>query len=196
MFYKMKGKIIILSGPSGCGKSTIIKRIMKQRPDLNLGFSVSATSRSPRPGETHGREYYFISPEDFKKKIENNELVEWEEVYSGTFYGTLKSEVERLVNAGHTVVLDVDVKGGMNIKKIYGEKALSIFVLPPSLEILEERLRGRGTETEENIRKRLDKAELEISLSPNYDVCIVNDNVDVVAPRVGDTIGNFKPCEE
>ena len=191
----MKGKIIILSGPSGCGKSTIIKRIMKQRPDLNLGFSVSATSRDPRPGETDGKEYYFISPEEFRKKIENDELVEWEEVYSGTYYGTLKSEVKRLVDNGHTVVLDVDVKGGMNIKKIYGEKALSIFVLPPSIEILEERLRGRATETEENIRKRLDKAELEISLSPNYDMCIVNDNVDLVAPRVADTIDNFKPCE-
>lgn len=191
----MKGKIIILSGPSGCGKSTIIKRIMKQRPDLNLGFSVSATSREPRPGETDGKDYYFISPEEFRKKIENDELVEWEEVYSGTYYGTLKSEVKRLVDNGHTVVLDVDVKGGMNIKKIYGEKALSIFVLPPSIEILEERLRGRATETEENIRKRLDKAELEISLSPNYDICIVNDNVDLVAPRVADTIDNFKPCE-
>lgn len=191
----MKGKIIILSGPSGCGKSTIIKRIMKQRPDLNLGFSVSATSRDPRPGETDGKEYYFISPEEFRKKIDNDELVEWEEVYSGTYYGTLKSEVKRLVDNGHTVVLDVDVKGGMNIKKIYGEKALSIFVLPPSIEILEERLRGRATETEENIRKRLDKAELEISLSPNYDICIVNDNVDLVAPRVADTIDNFKPCE-
>lgn len=188
----MKGKIVILSGPSGSGKSTIIKNLMKTRPDLRLGFSVSMTSRKPREGEEHGREYYFVSEEDFRKKIDADELVEWEEVYAGTFYGTLKSEVDRLVDEGYTVVLDVDVMGGLNVKKLYGDRARSIFVKPPSLEVLEQRLRGRATESEESLRKRLGKAEYEISLSPDYDVTVVNDNLDSAAAKIADTIENFR----
>lgn len=172
-----KGKIIVLSAPSGTGKSSIIKRLMDY-PELNLGFSVSATCRAPRGAERHGVDYYFISQEEFMKKVENGEFVEWEEVYAGTCYGTLRSEVERVINDGRNIIMDIDVKGGLNVKKIFGDRALTIFILPPSKEELERRLRGRGTDAEDVIRKRLDKADYELSFAPEFDLRIVNDNLD------------------
>ena len=182
-----KGKIIILSAPSGTGKSTIISRLM-ENPDLRLGFSVSATSRAPRGAEVNGREYYFLSPEEFRMKVENEEFVEWEEVYAGTCYGTLVSEVERVIDSGRNLIMDIDVKGALNVKKRYGSQALSLFILPPSVEELERRLRSRSTDTEESIRKRLEKAEFEMSFAPQFDARIVNDDLDRASKEVEDTI--------
>lgn len=182
-----KGKIIILSAPSGTGKSTIIARLM-QNPDLKLGFSVSATSRAPRGAEVNGREYYFLSPEEFRAKVDNEEFVEWEEVYAGTCYGTLVSEVERVIDSGRNLIMDIDVKGALNVKKRYGSQALSLFILPPSVEELERRLRSRSTDTEESIRKRLEKAEYEMSFAPQFDTRIVNDDLDLASKEVEDTI--------
>lgn len=182
-----KGKIIILSAPSGTGKSTIIARLM-ENPDLRLGFSVSATSRAPRGAEVNGREYYFLSPEEFRAKVENEEFVEWEEVYAGTCYGTLVSEVERVIDSGRNLIMDIDVKGALNVKKRYGAQALSLFILPPSVEELERRLRSRSTDTEESIRKRLEKAEFEMSFAPQFDARIVNDDLDRASKEVEDTI--------
>ena len=178
-----KGKIIVLSAPSGTGKSSIIKRLLEY-PDLRLGFSVSATSRSPRGTEQHGVEYYFISHNEFKQRAEAGDFVEWEEVYPGTCYGTLKSEVKRVTEAGQNLIMDIDVKGGLNVKKCYGEQALTIFILPPSKEELERRLRGRGTDAEEVIRKRLDKADYELSFAPQFDVRVVNDDLDRAVEEV------------
>lgn len=171
-----KGKIIVLSAPSGTGKSSIIKKLLEY-PELNLGFSVSATSRPPRGAEKHGVEYYFITHDEFKRKADAGEFVEWEEVYPGTCYGTLKSEVQRVTEAGMNLIMDIDVKGGLNVKKCFGEQAITIFILPPSKEELERRLRGRGTDAEEVIRKRLDKADFELSFAPQFDVRIVNDDL-------------------
>lgn len=182
-----KGKIIVLSAPSGTGKSSIIRKLMNYS-ELNLGFSISATSRAPRGNERHGVEYYFISHEEFIRRADNGEFVEWEEVYSGVCYGTLKSEVERLVNEGKNVIMDIDVKGGLNVKKIYGSQAITIFILPPSKEELERRLRGRGTDAEDVIRKRLDKADYELSFAPQFDLRIVNDNLDHAVAEVRDVI--------
>lgn len=182
-----KGKIIILSAPSGTGKSTIIARLM-QNPDLKLGFSVSATSRAPRGAEVNGREYYFLSPEEFRAKVDNEEFVEWEEVYAGTCYGTLVSEVERVIDSGRNLIMDIDVKGALNVKKRYGSQALSLFILPPSVEELERRLRSRSTDTEESIRKRLEKAEYEMSFAPQFDTRIVNDDLDRASKEVEDSI--------
>ena len=178
-----KGKIVVLSAPSGTGKSSIIKRLM-DFPELNLGFSVSATSRKPRGSEQHGVEYYFITQEEFKQKAEADDFVEWEEVYPGTCYGTLKSEVKRVTEAGQNLIMDIDVKGGLNVKKCYGEQALTIFILPPSKEELERRLRGRGTDAEDVIRKRLDKADYELSFAPQFDVRVVNDDLERAVEEV------------
>lgn len=178
-----KGKIIVLSAPSGTGKSSIIKRLMEY-PDLNLGFSISATSRQPRGEEQHGVEYYFISHEEFRKKAERGEFVEWEEVYPGTCYGTLKSEVQRVTEAGQNLIMDIDVKGGLNVKNTYGEQAVTIFILPPSKEELEKRLRGRGTDAEEVIRKRLDKADYELGFSQQFDVRVINDDLEKAVEEV------------
>ena len=172
-----KGKLIILSAPSGCGKSTIIGEIIKN-PSLNLAFSISATTRLPREGEKHGVNYYFLSEEDFKQAIANEELVEYEEVYPGRFYGTLKSEIDGKLAKGQNMLFDVDVVGGLNIKKYYGDNALAVFVQPPSVEVLRERLVGRATDSEEMIEKRLAKAEWEMEFAPKFDVRIVNDNLD------------------
>lgn len=182
-----KGKIIVLSAPSGTGKSSIIKKLMDY-PELNLGFSVSATCRAPRGSERHGVDYYFISHEEFMQRVGRGEFVEWEEVYAGTCYGTLRSEVERVVDAGKNIIMDIDVKGGLNVKKIFGDQALTIFILPPSKEELERRLRGRATDTEEVIRKRLDKADYELSFAPQFDLRIVNDNLDHAVAEVRQAI--------
>lgn len=172
----MNGKLIIFSAPSGSGKSTIIGRL--KEAGFDFGFSVSATSRAPRGTERHGVEYYFLSPDEFRAKIENNEFVEYEEVYAGCYYGTLKSEIDSKLSVGQNMLFDVDVVGGLNIKKYYGERALSIFVQPPSVEVLHERLIGRATDSAEMIEKRLAKAEWEMEFAPKFDVCIINDNLD------------------
>ncbi|MFY9153324.1 MAG: guanylate kinase [Prolixibacteraceae bacterium] len=172
----MYGKLIIFSAPSGAGKTTIVKHLLTQ--DLNLEFSVSATSRGKRHTETNGKDYYFLSPEEFRSKINNDEFLEWEEVYSGTFYGTLKSEVERIRENGQHVIFDVDVVGGCNIKQFYGDEALAVFVQPPSVEELRKRLVSRSTDAPEVIEKRIAKAEYELTFAGKFDVIIVNDNLE------------------
>jgi len=171
----MKGKLIIFSAPSGAGKTTIVRHLLKK--NLNLEFSVSATSRAPRHNETHGKDYYFLSAEEFKKKITNGEFLEWEEVYKGVYYGSLKSEVERIRNHGKNVIFDVDVVGGLDIKKIYGDEARAIFVQPPSVDELLSRLQNRSTETEEKIQMRIAKAEQELSFASEFDVIITNNDL-------------------
>lgn len=185
-----KGKIIILSAPSGTGKSTIISHLM-QDASLNLDFSVSATSRKPRGKEVHGRDYYFLSPEDFRSRVENGDFVEWEEVYSGTMYGTLRSEVERVVNTGRNLIMDIDVKGAINVKREFGNDALALFVAPPSIEVLESRLRGRNTDSEESVKKRLEKAEYELSFAPRFDYTIVNDMLPDAVNKISEIIRNI-----
>lgn len=172
----MAGKVVIFSAPSGSGKSTIVKYLLTR--GLGLEFSISATCRAPRGEEQNGREYFFFSPEEFKSKVANNEFLEWEEVYPGCCYGTLKSEVERIWAKGNTVVFDVDVIGGLNIKKIFGEQALSIFIEAPSIEILRKRLVGRGTDSMDKIDQRVAKAEYEITFAPQFDTIVVNDKVE------------------
>lgn len=184
-----KGKIIILSAPSGTGKSTIISRII-DNPELRLGFSISATSRAPRGAEKNGREYYFISHDEFRRRVEAGEFVEWEEVYPGMFYGTLESEVERVTSGGN-LIMDVDVKGGVNIKKRFGDRALSIFIMPPGMEELERRLRGRATDSEEKIRRRLDKAEYEMGFAPQFDHTVVNDDLGHAVEQTESLIRDF-----
>ena len=173
-----KGKMLIVSAPSGSGKSTIVNWLMQKHPELNLSFSISCTSRAPRGTEQHGVEYFFLSAEEFRQRIENNEFLEYEEVYEGRFYGTLKAQVERQLAEGQNVVFDVDVKGGINIKKFYGEQALSLFIQPPSVEELRRRLEGRGTDTPEAIENRLAKAEYELTFAPQFDHIVVNDDLE------------------
>ena len=184
------GKIIVLSAPSGTGKSTIISRLM-QRPELKLGFTVSATSRKPRGAERDGVDYYFLTPEEFERKVEAGDFVEWAEVYAGTRYGTLASEVERVTGRGDNLIMDIDVQGAMNVKKRYGARALTIFVEPPSLAVLEQRLCDRNTDDEESIRRRLAKAEYEMGFAPRYDLRVVNDNLDEAVDRIADAIADF-----
>jgi guanylate kinase len=175
----MKGKLIIISAPSGTGKSTIISWLMKEHPELNLAFSISCTSRAPRGTEQHGVEYFFLTPEEFRQRIERDEFVEYEEVYEGRFYGTLKSQVEHQLEAGQNVVFDVDVNGGMRIKEYYGDRALSLFIQPPSIEELRRRLEGRGTDAPEVIDQRIARAEYEMSQAANFDCIVVNDRLEV-----------------
>ena len=170
------GKLIIFSAPSGAGKSTIVGHLLKQH--TNLEFSVSATSRAPRGAEVHGKDYYFLSADAFREKIANNEFLEWEEVYADTYYGTLRSEVDRITHQGKNIVFDVDVVGGANIKKMYGSRALALFIQPPSIEELERRLIGRGTDSPEKIAIRLAKASQELTWAPQFDVVLVNDNLE------------------
>lgn len=171
------GKLIIVSAPSGSGKSTIISWLM-QHEELHLAFSISCTSRPPRGNERHGVEYFFLSTEEFKEKIERGEFLEYEEVYEGRFYGTLKEQVERQLAAGQNVVFDVDVKGGCSLKEYYGDRALAIFVQPPSVEELRRRLEKRGTDTPEVIADRVAKAEYELTFAPKFDRVLVNDDLD------------------
>ncbi len=171
-----KGKLLIFSAPSGSGKTTLVKCLM-QHVD-SLSFSISAASREKRGDEIDGKDYYFLTVDEFKNKIRNEDFVEWEEVYHDKFYGTLKSEVERIRNSGKNVVFDVDVVGGVNIKSLYGNDALAIFVMPPTLKALQERLVGRGTDNVEDINTRLDKAEYELTFSDKFDEIIVNDNLE------------------
>lgn len=185
----MQGKLIIFSAPSGSGKSTIINFLLKQ--NLNLQFSISATSRDPRGEEKHGVEYYFLSPEEFRSKIANDDFLEFEEVYTDRFYGTLKSEVDRITSTGNNVIFDVDVVGGCNIKQFYGERALSVFIQPPSIEELRKRLEGRGTDAQDVIESRLAKAEFELGFAPKFDVVIVNDNLEKAQQEALDTIRKF-----
>jgi len=187
----MKGKLIIFSAPSGAGKTTIVHRLLES--DLGLEFSVSAASRPKRQNEIDGKDYYFISVKDFKEKIKNDEFLEWEEVYKDHFYGTLKSEVERIWAKRHHVIFDVDVYGGINIKKYYKQKALAIFVMPPSIKHLEQRLRGRSTESEENLSKRLEKAELEMSFADEFDRIIINDNLETAIAEAKEIVTEFLP---
>ena len=172
-----KGKLLIFSAPSGSGKSTIVQWLMQEHPELRLYFSVSATSRPPRGTEQDGVEYFFLSPEEFRQKIEHDEFLEHEEVYPGRFYGTLKAQVERQLEAGQNVVFDVDVKGGVSIKHYYGQRAMGIFIQPPSVEELRRRLEGRGTDSPEAIEGRLAKAEYEMSFAPQFDHIVVNDDL-------------------
>ena len=185
-----QGKIIVLSAPSGSGKSTIIRELMKN-PELKLDFSISATSRKPRGEEKHGKEYFFLTEEEFKENVEAGNFVEWEEVYSGVCYGTLVSEVERITSSGHNLIMDVDVKGALNIKKRYGDRALTVFIMPPGKEVLEQRLRNRGTDSEETIAKRLHKSEYEMSFSPEFDHVVVNDVLEKAVEETEKTIIDF-----
>ena len=187
---KEQGKLIIISAPSGSGKSTIIGRIM-QDESLRLAFSVSATTRPRRGQEVHGVDYYFLTQEEFESKIEGDELVEYQEVYKGRYYGTLKSEVERITAMGMNVVLDLDVLGGVNVKRMYGDRALSIFIQPPSVEVLRERLIKRGTDSMEDIQARVDKAEFEISIGPQFDYTVINDDLDTAVNEVHQLIEDF-----
>lgn len=186
-----KGKLIIVSAPSGSGKSTIVQWLMKEHPELKLYFSISCTSRPPRGTEQNGVEYFFLSPEEFKAKIAAGEFLEFEEVYADRFYGTLKQQVERQREAGQNVVFDVDVKGGVNIKRYYGEEALSLFIQPPSVDELRRRLVGRATDTAEAIEQRLAKAEYELTFAPQFDRVIVNDDLEVAKQETLDVVSKF-----
>lgn len=185
------GKLIIFSAPSGSGKSTLVNYLMEQHPELQLAFSISCTSRAPRGKEQNGVEYFFLSPEEFKKKIANDEFLEYEEVYKDRFYGTLKSQVEVQSQAGQNVVFDVDVKGGVNIKKHYGSRALSVFIQPPSVEELRNRLVGRATDAPEVIEQRLNRAEYELSFADKFDRIVINDDLEKAKVDVYNVIKQF-----
>lgn len=185
-------KAILFSAPSGSGKTTIIKELSKRYNCFE--FSISATSRSPREGEKNGVDYYFISHDEFKRRVANDEFLEWEEVYQGICYGTLKSEIERIWNNGHVIVFDVDVKGGKNLKRYFGDTAMSIFVMPPSIEVLEQRLRSRGTETEEAITKRLGRSAIELKEAPSFDETIINDDLQTAIEDTVKVIDKFLSC--
>lgn len=186
----VKGKIIILSAPSGSGKSTIINRIL-DKGDIDLRFSVSATNRSPREGEVHGVHYYFMTTDEFREAIANGEFVEWEQVYPGRYYGTLRDQIERTADEGHNVVLDIDVKGALSVKKIFGDRAITIFIKAPSVEELRKRLEGRATDTPEVIAERLAKAEYEMSFADDMDAVVVNDNLDNAVEKTREIITGF-----
>jgi guanylate kinase len=189
----MTGKLVIFSAPSGSGKTTIVNHLLEKID--NLDFSVSATSRPPRPGEINGRNYYFLSPEEFREKIENQEFIEWEEVYKDHYYGTLKTELDRIWKAGKHVIFDVDVVGGLNLKRKFGNKALSVFVSVPSIEELEKRLRKRSTESENKIQDRLQKASKELNYADQFDLIIVNDNLNAAIDLAGKIVSDFLKAE-
>lgn len=186
----MRGKCLIFSAPSGSGKSTIVNFLL-QHPELKMSFSVSATSRAPRGQEKDGEAYFFLSADEFRRHIENGDFLEYEQVYEGVYYGTLKEQVEKLLEQGRNVVFDVDVVGGCNIKRHFGNNALSMFIQPPSLEVLEQRLRGRATDSEEMIAKRLAKARYELGFAPEFDLTIVNDRLDDACAEAYDAVNSF-----
>jgi len=187
----MAGKAIIFSAPSGSGKTTIVRHLLATNPDL--GFSISASTRDRRGrSEEHGKDYYFLTPEEFKRRIDNDEFVEWEEVYAGNFYGTLKSEIERVWGEGKNVVFDVDVKGGLNLKRYFGDKALAVFVSVPSLETLRERLNERGTETEESLSRRIFKAKFETSFKDQFDAVLLNEDLETSLAKAQQLYDAFK----
>ncbi len=184
-----KGKCIIFSAPSGAGKTTIVHYLLKE--SLGLEFSVSACSREPRKNEINGKDYYFLGLEGFKDQIDKEAFIEWEEVYTNNFYGTLKSEIERIWANGKSVIFDLDVIGGLNLKRIFGEQALSIFVKPPSYEVLEKRLRNRSTETEDKIQQRMKKANTEFAYAPEFDIILINDNLDEACKTAKEMVSEF-----
>lgn len=186
-----RGKLIIFSAPSGTGKSTIISWLMKEHKELNLAFSISCTSRAPRGTEQNGVEYFFLTPEEFRMRIEDDEFLEYEEVYEDRFYGTLKSQVERQLEAGQNVVFDVDVKGGVNIKNFYGDKALSIFIQPPSIGELRRRLESRGTDAPDVIDQRIARAEFELTFAEKFDRIVINDILEYAEADVLEIIQTF-----
>jgi len=185
----MKAKLVIFSAPSGAGKTTIVRAMLDSLQ--NLEFSISACSRKKRDNEVNGKDYYFLGVEGFKKKIEEDAFLEWEEVYRDHFYGTLKSEVTRIWAEDHHVIFDVDVYGGLNIKKQFGSKALAIFIMPPSVEVLEDRLMKRSTDSEENVKKRMDKARQEISQAGEFDKIIINDELDTAISEALEAVKEF-----
>ena len=186
----MDNKVLIFSAPSGSGKSTIVNHILGLYPD-SMEFSVSATSRAPRGEEQHGREYYFLTTEEFREMIAQDKFVEFEEVYEGRFYGTLKSECERIWAAGHVIIFDVDVKGGVNLKKYFGDAALAVFIKAPSVEVLRERLVKRGTDSPEAIEERIAKAEEEMAYAPKFDYILVNDDLNTAYAESEKVVEDF-----
>lgn len=189
----MDGKVVIFSAPSGAGKTTIVKEMLNQ--EFGLEFSISACSRPMRENEINGQDYYFMSIEEFKNKIEKDEFLEWQEVYKDQFYGTLRAEVDRIWAKGKDVIFDVDVVGGVNIKKIFGDKALSIFIMPPSIEVLAERLKGRSTEDDLSLQKRLTKAKHELTFADQFDVQIVNDDLELAIDEASAVVFSFLSVE-
>lgn len=185
------GRLLIFSAPSGSGKSTIVQWLMKEHPELNMHFSISCTTRAPRGTEQNGVEYFFISPAEFKEKIAQDAFVEYEEVYTDKYYGTLKSQVTEMTENGQNVVFDIDVKGGCNIKRQYGNKALSIFIQPPSIEELRRRLEGRATDAQEVIEQRLSKASYELTFADKFDIVIVNDDLEKAKADTLNAINEF-----
>jgi guanylate kinase len=184
-----KDQVIIFSAPSGAGKSTIVRHLLEKYPDLE--FSISATSRAPRGEEKDGREYYFFSVDQFESKIKSGDFVEYEEVYPGSYYGTLRSEVRRIWNKGHIILFDIDVKGGVNLKRLYGGNALAVFIMPPSVEVLKQRLVSRGTDSVENIEKRVAKAAEELTYRDKFDKVLVNDNLEVALVEADKIVSDF-----
>jgi guanylate kinase len=185
----MRGKLIIFSAPSGSGKTTIVHHLLKSVPGLE--FSVSATSRKKRPGEENGEDYHFLSPQDFREKIARNEFIEWEEVYENQYYGTLRSEVDRILHKGRNIIFDVDVRGGLNIKRQYGRDSLSVFVQVPSVRELKKRLKSRSTESEESLRKRISKAREEMSYAGQFDIILVNDELSETLRKAEELVKEF-----
>lgn len=188
---QVSGKLLIFSAPSGSGKSTIINWLMQEHPELNMHFSISCTSRAPRGQEQNGVEYFFLTPDEFREKIQNDEFVEYEEVYTDRYYGTLKSQVEKQLAAGENVVFDVDVHGAMNIKKVYGDRALSLFIQPPSIEELRRRLNGRGTDAPEVIEQRIARAEYELTYADKFDTIVINDDLENAKQEALDKLQAF-----